>query len=496
MEGKMWEKPIYLAMGLGGMPKGHPGHVEHNLCRPSIPGRLLQHPQPFSGTGCIVRRNNVIMETQDEKDDDRVSVAEMSLLNKLIRTSLVESSHHVEILQRDPKSPLFSVTTFEKLHLKPELLQGVYGMGFNRPSKIQESALPIMLADPPQNLIAQSQSGTGKTAAFVLAMLSRTDAKKEFPQCLCLSPTFELAVQTGHVVEKMGRFCVNINVNYAIRGNRVPRGTSIREQIIIGTPGTLLDWCFKLKLFNLKKIKVYVLDEADVMIDKQNFLDQSVRIQRALSSDCQLLLFSATFEPPVLKFAQRIIPEPNIIKLRREELTLSNIRQYYFECEKKEEKFRALCNIYGSITIGQAIIFCQTRYNAKWLYHALRNDGHQVSLLIGELTVDQRAEVIQQFRDGKFKVLITTNICARGIDVMQVTIVVNFTLPTTVFRGPDFEAYLHRIGRTGRFGKKGLAFNMVERKNLPLLFEIQNHFKILIQRLDPEDMEALEKIED
>ncbi|XP_058050377.1 ATP-dependent RNA helicase DDX25 [Ahaetulla prasina] len=495
MEGKTWEKPIYLAMGLGGMPMGHPGHVENNLCRPSLPGRL-QHPQPFSGTGCVVRRNNAIMEKQDEKDDDRVSVAEMSLLNKLIRTSLVESSHHVEILQRDPKSPLFSVNTFENLHLKPELLQGIYGMGFNRPSKIQESALPIMLADPPQNLIAQSQSGTGKTAAFVLAMLSRTDPKKEFPQCLCLSPTFELAVQTGHVVEKMGRFCVNINVNYAVRGNRVPRGTSIREQIIIGTPGTLLDWCFKLKLFNLKNIKVYVLDEADVMIDKQNFLDQSVRIQRALSPDCQLLLFSATFEEPVLKFAQRIIPEPNIIKLRREELTLSNIRQYYFECEKKEEKFRALCNIYGSITIGQAIIFCQTRYNAKWLYHALRDDGHQVSLLIGELTVDQRAEVIQQFRDGKFKVLITTNICARGIDVMQVTIVVNFTLPTTVFRGPDFEAYLHRIGRTGRFGKKGLAFNMVERKNLPLLFEIQDHFQIVIQRLDPEDMEALEKIED
>ncbi|XP_070621627.1 ATP-dependent RNA helicase DDX25 isoform X2 [Erythrolamprus reginae] len=495
-EGKMWAKPKNLAIGRGViMPKGHSGTVEHNLYRPSIPGRL-QHSQPFSGTGCGFGRSSVIMETQDDKDDDRVSMAEMSLLNKLIRTSLVESSHHVEILQRDPRSPLFSVTTFQKLPLKPELLQGVYSMGFNRPSKIQESALPIMLADPPQNLIAQSQSGTGKTAAFVLAMLSRTDPKKEFPQCLCLSPTFELAVQTGHVVEKMGRFCANINVNYAIRGNRVPRGIPVKEQIIIGTPGTMLDWCFKLKLFNLKKIKVYVLDEADVMIDKQNFLDQSVRIQRSLSPDCQLLLFSATFEPPVLRFAQRIIPEPNVIKLRREELTLSNIRQYYFECENKEDKFKALCNIYGSITIGQAIIFCQTRFNAKWLYHALRNDGHQVSLLIGELTVEQRAEVIQQFRDGKFKVLITTNICARGIDVMQVTIVVNFTLPTTVFRTPDFEAYLHRIGRTGRFGKKGLAFNMVERKNLPFLFEIQDHFKIVIQRLDPEDMEALEQIED
>uniref|UniRef100_A0A8D2IH58 RNA helicase n=1 Tax=Varanus komodoensis TaxID=61221 RepID=A0A8D2IH58_VARKO len=368
-------------------------------------------------------------------------------------------------------------------------------MGFNRPSKIQETALPMMLADPPQNLIAQSQSGTGKTAAFVLAMLSRVNPNDKFPQCLCLAPTFELAVQTGRVVEKMGKFCVNIRVSYAVQGNRIPRGTVKEEQIVIGTPGTMLDWCFKLKFVDVKKIKVFVLDEADVMIDKQNFLDQSVRIQRALSPDCQMLLFSATFEDPVLWFAQRIVPEPNIIKLRREELTLDNIRQYYFECENKEDKYKALCNIYGSITVGQAIIFCQTRKNAKWLYWALLNDGHQVSLLSGELDVEQRAEVIQKFRDGKDKVLITTNVCARGIDVKQVTIVVNFSLPTGE-KLADFETYLHRIGRTGRFGKKGLAFNMVERHNLPLLFSIQEHFQITIKRLDPEDMEALEKIED
>ncbi|XP_044293625.1 ATP-dependent RNA helicase DDX25 [Varanus komodoensis] len=436
------------------------------------------------------------MNWSENWDNDRVSSAETSLLNKLIRKSLVESFHHVEVLQRDPSSPLFSVRTFEELHLKPALLQGIYAMGFNRPSKIQETALPMMLADPPQNLIAQSQSGTGKTAAFVLAMLSRVNPNDKFPQCLCLAPTFELAVQTGRVVEKMGKFCVNIRVSYAVQGNRIPRGTVKEEQIVIGTPGTMLDWCFKLKFVDVKKIKVFVLDEADVMIDKQNFLDQSVRIQRALSPDCQMLLFSATFEDPVLWFAQRIVPEPNIIKLRREELTLDNIRQYYFECENKEDKYKALCNIYGSITVGQAIIFCQTRKNAKWLYWALLNDGHQVSLLSGELDVEQRAEVIQKFRDGKDKVLITTNVCARGIDVKQVTIVVNFSLPTKVTKLADFETYLHRIGRTGRFGKKGLAFNMVERHNLPLLFSIQEHFQITIKRLDPEDMEALEKIED
>uniref|UniRef100_A0A8C3FWW0 RNA helicase n=1 Tax=Chrysemys picta bellii TaxID=8478 RepID=A0A8C3FWW0_CHRPI len=164
------------------------------------------------------------------------------------------------------------------------------------------------------------------------------------------------------------------------------------------------------------------------------------------------------------------------LSLVSKEMTLTNIRQYYFLCENKQDKYKALCNIYGSITVGQAIIFCQTRRNAKWLSQKLSQDGHKVSILSGELTVEQRAAVIQRFRDGKEKVLVTTNVCARGIDVKQVTIVVNFKLPTNQLQCPDFETYLHRIGRTGRFGKKGLAFNMVERHNLPLLHSIEEHF--------------------
>uniref|UniRef100_A0ABM5EPC1 RNA helicase n=1 Tax=Pogona vitticeps TaxID=103695 RepID=A0ABM5EPC1_9SAUR len=488
--------PTQGPLGRGRIPSRGAACLPPQLhSRPSI---SLQENAIRSPSGRNYEKNNKgTVEARDEtEDEDKVPLAEISLLNKLIRKSLVESYHHVEVLQRDPNSPLFSVRTFEELHLKKELLEGIYAMGFNRPSKIQETALPMMLADPPQNLIAQSQSGTGKTAAFVLAMLSRVNPNKKFPQCLCLSPTFELALQTGRIVERMGKFCVNVRVTYAVRGNRLPRGTVIEEQIVIGTPGTMLDWCFKLKILDVKKIKVFVLDEADVMIDTQSFSDQSVRIQRNLSPGCQMLLFSATFEDPVLRFAQLIVPDPNIIKLRREELTLNNIRQYYFECENKEDKYKALCNIYGSITVGQGIIFCQTRRNAKWLCCSLSKDGHQVALLSGELTVEQRADVIQRFRDGKHKVLVTTNVCARGIDVQQVTIVVNFSLPTTLTGEAAFETYLHRIGRTGRFGKKGLAFNMVERHNLPLLLSIQEHFSTFIMRLDPEDMDALEKIED
>nr|XP_033775082.1 ATP-dependent RNA helicase DDX25 isoform X2 [Geotrypetes seraphini] len=431
----------------------------------------------------------------DEDNEEETDLATNSLLNKLIRKSLVKSSYNVEVLQKDPTSPLYSVKSFEELRLQPKLLQGIYQMGFNRPSKIQEKALPMMLADPPQDLIAQSQSGTGKTAAFVLAMLSRVKADQTFPQCICLSPTYELSLQTGQVVEQMGQFCSNIKVAYAVRGNRPSKGSVIAAQIIIGTPGSMLDWCFKLQLIDMRKISVFVLDEADVMISTQGYADQSVRIKRNLPKFCQMLLFSATFEDSVWLFATRLIPDSNIIKLRKEELTLDNIRQFFDPCENKEQKYRALSNIYGIITIAQAIIFCQTRKIAKWLSQEMIKDGHRVALLSGELSIEQRAAVIQRFRDGKEKVLITTNVCARGIDVEQVSIVVNFDLPLNKDGDIDCETYLHRIGRTGRFGKKGLAVNLVEKHSLNLLYAIEKHFNIKIKQLNTDDIDEIEKIE-
>ncbi|CAO2609971.1 ATP-dependent RNA helicase DDX19B, partial [Lemmus lemmus] len=425
-----------------------------------------------------VKTNANSEKTDEEEKEDR---AAQSLLNKLIRSNLVDNTNQVEVLQRDPSSPLYSVKSFEELRLKPQLLQGVYAMGFNRPSKIQENALPLMLAEPPQNLIAQSQSGTGKTAAFVLAMLSQVEPANRYPQCLCLSPTYELALQTGKVIEQMGKFYPELKLAYAVRGNKLDRGQKVSEQIVIGTPGTVLDWCSKLKFIDPKKIKVFVLDEADVMIATQGHQDQSIRIQRMLPRNCQMLLFSATFEDSVWKFAQKVVPDPNIIKLKREEETLDTIKQYYVVCNNREEKFQALCNLYGAITIAQAMIFCHTRKTASWLAAELSKEGHQVALLSGEMMVEQRAAVIERFREGKEKVLVTTNVCARGIDVEQVSVVINFDLPVdkdgNPDGNPDNETYLHRIGRTGRFGKRGLAVNMVDSKHsMTILNRIQEHF--------------------
>ncbi|KAM9786072.1 ATP-dependent RNA helicase DDX19A [Neosynchiropus ocellatus] len=435
---------------------------------------------------------------EDEAWTEQAEVSELaqqSLLNKIIRRTLVSNRNQVEVLQRDPSSPLFSVKTFEELRLKPELLKGVYTMGFNRPSRIQENALPMMLAQPPQNLIAQSQSGTGKTAAFSLAMLSHVDPQKQWPQCLCISPTYELALQIGQVIRQMGTFCPDVKMAYAIRGNRVARGVTLQEQIVIGTPGTILDWCTKYKVIDPKKITMFVLDEADVMIAMQGHRDQSIRIHRQLTKDCQMLLFSATFEDSVWKFAEQVIPDPNIIRLKREEETLDTIQQFYISCRNKEDKFSALCNLYGTLTIAQAMVFCHTRRTAAWLSGQLIEEGHQVALLSGEMTVEQRAAVIERFRNGKEKVLVTTNVCSRGIDVEQVSLVVNFDLPVDLEGNADNETYLHRIGRTGRFGKKGFAVNMVEsQKSMEIINQIEMHFNRKIRKLDPANLEEMERV--
>ncbi|PSN33637.1 DEAD-box helicase Dbp80 [Blattella germanica] len=401
----------------------------------------------------------------DDKDEPPISPAERSLLQKIIRKGLVENKNDIEVQRRDPTSPLFSVKSFEALHLQPSLLKGVYALGFNAPSKIQETALPTLLADPPQNMIAQSQSGTGKTAAFVLAMLSRVDPTKDHPQVLCLSPTYELAIQTGEVAAKMAQFCPEIKIRFAVRGEEIPRGTKLKEHIIIGTPGKVVDWGVKYRFFDLGKITVFVLDEADVMIATQGHQDQSFRIHKLLPRKCQMMFFSATYEHDVMEFAEGIVSNPVIIRLKREEESLSNIKQYY------------------------------TRKTASWLAERMSREGHAVALLSGDLTVEQRIAVLDRFRDGKEKVLITTNVLARGIDVEQVTIVVNFDLPVDLQRKADCETYLHRIGRTGRFGKAGLAINLVDGPDtFAVLKQIEDHFGKKIQQLDAEDVDEIEKL--
>jgi len=409
--------------------------------------------------------SNTSQGSEAAVDEKGMSKDELSMLQKLLNSGLVKNKANLEVLRKDPTSPLHSVKSFEALHLKPMLLKGVYGMGFNAPSKIQETALPVLLADPPCNMIAQSQSGTGKTAAFVLTMLSRVDASKPYPQCLCLAPTYELALQIGEVTKEMSKYMEGLQITFAVRGgDRVTRGQKLQSHI---------------------------------MISLQGHQDQSYRMQRGLSDSCQMLLFSATYDGTVMDFAEKIIPnDPVIIKLRREEESLDNIKQYYIDCNSMQEKFEALSNIYSAISIGQSMIFCATRKTTSWLAEKMTKDGHAVGLLSGELEIQQRADIIKRFREGKEKVLITTNVSARGIDVEQVTVVVNFDLPLTPDHKPDCETYLHRIGRTGRFGKNGIAINFVDgTRTMNTMKAIEKHFGRTIHKLDADDLDAIAKIE-
>ncbi|XP_003747431.1 DEAD-box helicase Dbp80 [Galendromus occidentalis] len=417
---------------------------------------------------------------------------------RMLRTTLLESRDELQVQRTDSNSPLYSVKTFEELALREELLKAIYKMGFHRPSKIQETALPTLMANPATNMIAQSQSGTGKTATFLLASLSRLDETLDHPQVLILSPTFELARQTAAIAQQMTQFCPGIGVRFAIRGQTLLPGTKIQEQIVIGTPGKILDWALKFRFFDISKIKVFVLDEADVMLAGGGHHDLSIRIHRQLPADCQMMLFSSTYDEEVVEFANLMVPEPCIkITLKREEQSRGNIEQYVMHCPDVESKIRALVNIYSSLSVGQAVIFCHTKPGAAQIARTMMLIGQRAAILTGDLEIDERIRVLGRFRDGLDKVLVTTNVCARGIDIQQVSLVINFDLPVDYRGEPDFETYLHRIGRTGRFGKTGVAINFVDpncSRDLLNIDKIQEHFKRNIKFLDFEDFELLEKI--
>jgi ATP-dependent RNA helicase DDX19/DBP5 len=314
-----------------------------------------------------------------------------------------------------------------------------------------------------------------------------------------LSPTFDLAKQTGSVIEKMKKFSPEIKMQYAIRGVKSGqnRGEKVTEHILVGTAGTVLDWVMKLRSFDPKLIKMFVLDDADIIIDTQGQQDQTIRIHRNLDERCQKVLFSATYSDEVMDFAKKIINNPTIITLKRAEESLSNIKQYYVWCVGDEGKFTSLSNLYAVLTIGQCIVFCRTRKIATWLAEKMAKEGHSVCLITGEATIEQRIHVLDRFREGKEKLMITTNLCARGIDIEKVTLVVNYDIPLDVTRKPDCETYLHRIGRTGRFGKSGLAINFVDGRNsFDNLMYIQKHFGREIVKLDASDPDEIGKLQE
>ncbi|KAL2190871.1 DEAD-domain-containing protein [Thermothelomyces heterothallicus CBS 203.75] len=413
---------------------------------------------------------------------------------------LVETSYDVEVklsdLQADKDSPLYSVSSFEELGLPKPINDGLLAMNFKKPSKIQERALPLMLSNPPTNMIAQSQSGTGKTAAFVLTVLSRIDVTKPTqPQALLLAPSRELARQIQGVIQTIGKFCENLIVEAAIPGS-ISRETGVKGSVVVGTPGTVMD-LIRRRQFDVSQLKILVIDEADNMLDQQGMGDQCVRVKGLIPRTVQILLFSATFPDKVMNFARKYAPDANEIKLRHQELTVKGISQMYMDCPDESKKYDILCKLYGLMTIGSSVIFVKTRESATEIQRRMEADGHKVSALHGAYEGQNRDALLDDFRSGRSKVLITTNVLARGIDVSSVSMVINYDIPMKGFgdrEQPDMETYLHRIGRTGRFGRVGVSISFVyDRKSFEALSQIANYYGIDLVQLSPDDWDETER---
>ncbi|CAF1360075.1 unnamed protein product [Rotaria sordida] len=432
---------------------------------------------------------------EQETSDVPASLADISLLEKKINTKLRDPGALI-VDRNDPTSPLYSLKSFQELNLKPDLLKGIYSMGFQAPSKIQEISLPLLLNNPPKNIIAQSQSGTGKTAAFSLAILSRIDPSIPSVQALILAPTYELAIQIGSVIEQMAQYLSYIKIAYAVRNTTTQfvRGQLLIEPIVIGTPGTVEDWCRRRRVIDLSQLRVCCVDEADVMIATEGFQKTCVDLVRsAKPSVCQMMLFSATYSDEVMVFAREIVQDPTVLRLKREKQTLNNIRQFFIRCYDLEQKYHAIEQIYAHLILGQAMIFCRTKVTARDLAVRMASQQHSVRELTAALDIDQRASVIRQFRDRVFNVLISTNVTARGIDIDDVSLVINYDMPVTVDFKPDFETYLHRIGRCGRFGKLGYTFNLIgSERDFNTMKAIEEYFQHPIIEITINDISNLE----
>ncbi|KAJ2896785.1 uncharacterized protein MKZ38_005231 [Zalerion maritima] len=418
---------------------------------------------------------------------------------------LNESKYEVEVklggglsatigdLQQDVNNPLYSAHTFEDLSLREEILKGILAQNFKKPSKIQERALPLMLADPPTNMIAQSQSGTGKTAAFVTTLLSRIDFTKEVPQALVLAPSRELARQIQSVVTGLGQFCAGLKVEAAVPG-AIARDAPVTGNVVVGTPGTVMD-LVRRRALNTSEVRLLIIDEADNMLDQQGLGEQSMRVRNLLPRQIQILLFSATFPDKVMKFAEKFAPSANQIKLLQQELTVQGISQMYMDCPTEDLKYNTLVKLYGLMTIGSSVIFVKTRESANIIQQRMEADGHKVTALHGAKDGAERDVLLDNFRSGTSKVLITTNVLARGIDVSTVSMVINYDIPMKGpgDREPDPETYLHRIGRTGRFGRVGVSISFVyDQKSFTALSDIATLYGIDLVQLSPDDWDFTE----
>ncbi|OEL18656.1 Eukaryotic initiation factor 4A-3 [Dichanthelium oligosanthes] len=365
--------------------------------------------------------------------------------------------------------------SFDDMGLQENLLRGIYAYGFEKPSAIQQRGIVPFCKG--LDVIQQAQSGTGKTATFCSGILQQLDYGLVECQALVLAPTRELAQQIEKVMRALGDY-LGVKVHACVGGTSVREDQRILASgvhVVVGTPGRVFDM-LRRQALRPNHIKMFVLDEADEMLSR-GFKDQIYDIFQLLPAKIQVGVFSATMPPEALEITRKFMNKPVRILVKRDELTLEGIKQFYVNVEKEDWKLDTLCDLYETLAITQSVIFVNTRRKVDWLTDKMRSRDHTVSATHGDMDQNTRDIIMREFRSGSSRVLITTDLLARGIDVQQVSLVINYDLPTQP------ENYLHRIGRSGRFGRKGVAINFVTRDDERMLFDIQRFYNVVIEEL-------------
>ncbi len=373
--------------------------------------------------------------------------------------------------------------SFDDMGLADELIRGIYSYGFETPSKIQQVAIVPMSKHT--DILAQSQSGTGKTGAFTIGALSVLDPAIKAPQFLVICPTRELSQQTERVATALGHYH-GLKVLSATGGNQLRNDINILKagaQFIVGTPGRIFDLIRRGDL-SVDHIKYVILDEADQMLEDLFAEQIKAILDNKFPSSTRLALFSATMPQNVLEIAENYLNNPVRILLPPDEVTLDGIKQYYVNLDREDWKLPALLDLYQQVAVNQALIYVNKRQKAEWLAKQLASQGFTLEYIHGEMEVAERKKRMEDFRAGSVRVLISTDLLARGIDVQQVSMVINFELPI------QRENYIHRIGRSGRYGKKGVAINLVYGDEVKTMKEIEKHYSTVITEL-PEDLSVL-----
>jgi translation initiation factor 4A len=369
------------------------------------------------------------------------------------------------------QSSELTIENWDDFDIKTDLLRGIYSMGFEKPSPIQKKAIkPIILGN---DIIGQAQSGTGKTATFSIGTLQNIDVSQKKIQALLLSPTHELAKQTANVITSIGSMMKGLVTQTLIGGTSIHDDSdNIKKNtphIIIGTPGRIFDM-IKRNILHTDQIKILVLDEADDMLST-GFKDQIYNIFQFLPSNVQVALFSATMPDDILELSKKFMRNPFKITMKNEQLNLECIQQYYVALASDHAKYDTLKKIFEFLSMSQCIIYVNSVKRVIDLYNAMIEEGFSVCCIHSSMTKTERDNAFMNFKKGESRVLISSNITARGIDIQQVSVVINFDIPKCV------HTYLHRIGRSGRWGRKGVAINFITRHDIQYMKNIENHYK-------------------